>query len=84
MNRYSIILASLIGLLVPAAAVAQSDDDPRTVAEKVANQAMAKALADKARNDAIVAEQRRREAAAAAKAKASKPASSDNSKAKYQ
>jgi hypothetical protein len=63
-----LIGAALVAL--PAAASAQ-DEDPREAARKMTEQSMAKALAEKARNDAIVEKQR--EAERAAKAKAAKP-----------
>ncbi len=74
--KRSILLASFAAILTPAVATAQFDEDPRVAAQKAADLAMAKALAAKARNDAIVAEQRRQEAARA------KAASSDATKAK--
>ena len=59
--------------------VAHAEDTPRQAAEKAVAQSMAKAQAEKARNDAIVAKQRAAEKAAKEKPKA---ASSDNTKAK--
>lgn len=59
--------------------IAHAEDTPRQAAEKAVAQEMAKAQAQKARNDAIVAKQRAAEKAAKEKARA---ASSDNTKAK--
>ena len=83
--KQAVPIALLASLAIPSIASAQWDEDPKVAAQKAADQAMAKALAEKARNDAIVAEQRRREAEAKAKAqKPAKPASSDGSRATQQ
>ena len=60
--------------LVLAFAVVHAEDTPAQQAEKVRQQAMAKALADKAKNDAIVAQQRAAEAAAKNKTQKEKSA----------
>lgn len=69
----AVAAASLFALL------AHAEDTPRQAAEKAAAQEMAKAQAQKAKNDAIVAKQRAAEAAAKNK---STPASSDGTKSK--
>lgn len=58
---------------------AHAEDTPRQAADKAVAQAMAKAQAQKTRNDAIVAKQRTAEKAAMKKSNSS---SSDSTKAK--
>lgn len=70
------LVASIVSLSI---AIAHAEDTPRQAANKAVAQEMAKAQAQKAKNDAIVAKQREAEKAAKKK---SKPASSDNTTAK--
>lgn len=64
-------------LLLSSAPAAAQYDDPREAARKAAELAMAKAQADKARNDAIVEQQRAAERARAQRA--SKPSNPQGS-----
>lgn len=70
------VVAAIAALSI---AMAYAEDTPRQAAQKAVAQEMAKAQAQKARNDAIVAKQRAAEHAAKKK---SKPASLDITKAK--
>lgn len=57
--------AIAVALLFSSGPVSAQYDDPREAARKAAEQSMAKARADKARNDAIVQQQRAAERAKA-------------------
>lgn len=78
-----VALIAALFLATPFGALAQYDEDPAVAAQKAMEDAMAKAQADKARNDAIVAKQREAEAKAKAeaeqKAKQQKSGEQDNS-----
>ncbi len=73
--KIKIFLLSAV-LLLPAG-IAAAEETPRQQSERVVRESMAKAQADKARNDRIVDAQRAKEKAA----KASKVESGDNTKA---
>lgn len=70
------VIAAIASLSI---AIVHAEDTPRQAADKAVAQEMAKAQAQKARNDAIVAKQRAAEKAAKQK---SKPTSSDGTKTK--